>query len=110
MSTATAWALTLISAGFFILCDSLSTHWARTSSLRSVATVIVLAPVAYLLFGLLASRVNLAIAGSLVNLMIMIGAVLVGIFWFEEKITTLQWTGILLGIAAVLILSVKPSR
>jgi drug/metabolite transporter (DMT)-like permease len=67
---------------------------------------VILSPIAYLLFGLLASRVNLAVAGSLVNLMIMVGAVLMGVFYFKEHITGLQWTGIILGAVAILILSV----
>jgi multidrug transporter EmrE-like cation transporter len=100
------WALTLFSAGFFILCDSLSTNWAKTSSVSSVAIVVVLSPFAYVLFGLLASRVNLAIAGSLVNLIIMIGAVLVGLLYFKEHVTTLQWIGIGVGVVAIVILSV----
>jgi len=103
------WALTLFSAGFFILCDSLSANWAKTSSISSVATVVVLSPIAYILFGLLASRVNLAIAGSLVNLMIMIGAVLVGLFYFKERVTQFQWAGISLGVVAIVILSVARS-
>jgi drug/metabolite transporter (DMT)-like permease len=106
MPTILVWTLTLLSAGFFILCDSLSTNWAKTSSVSSVVTVVVLSPVAYLLFGLLASRVNLAIAGSLVNLMIMIGAVLVGLLYFKEHVTMLQWVGIGLGGVAIVILSV----
>jgi multidrug transporter EmrE-like cation transporter len=106
MPTTVVWILTLFSAGFFILCDSLSTNWAKTSSTSSVATVVVLSPLAYLLFGLLASRVNLAIAGSLVNLMIMIGAVLVGVLYFKEHVTMLQWIGIGLAGAAIVILSV----
>jgi multidrug transporter EmrE-like cation transporter len=106
MPTLAVWALTLLSAGFFILCDSLSTNWAKTSSVASVAIVIVLSPLAYILFGLLASRVNLAIAGSLVNLIIMIGAVLVGLLYFKEHVTMLQWIGIGLGAAAIAILSV----
>jgi multidrug transporter EmrE-like cation transporter len=106
MPTTIVWVLTLVSAGFFILCDSLSTHWAKTSSSSSVVMVVVLSPFAYLLFGLLASRVNLAVAGSLVNLVIMIGAVLVGILYFKEQVTRLQWIGVGLGAAAVVILSV----
>jgi multidrug transporter EmrE-like cation transporter len=100
------WALTLFSAGFFILCDSLSANWAKTSSISSVATVVVLSPLAYLLFGLLASRVNLAIAGALVNLMIMIGAVLVGLLYFKERVAMLQWVGISFGVVAIVILGV----
>ena len=38
--------------------------------------------------------------------MIMIGAVLVGLFYFKECVTTLQWIGIGLGVAAIVILSV----
>ena len=104
------WALTLCSAGFFILCDSLSANWAKKSHLPSLAIVVVLSPIAYLLFGLLASRVNLAVAGSLVNLMIMVGAVLVGVFYFKEHITGLQWAGIILGAVAILILSVGAKK
>lgn len=101
------WNLTVVSSGFFILCDSLSANWAKVGSRLSLVIVLVLSPTAYLLFGLLASRVNLAIAGSLVNLMIMIGAVLVGIFYFKEQVTLLQWIGIGLGIIAILILSMS---
>ena len=110
MHTIVVWALTLFSAGFFILCDSLSANWAKKSHLSSLAIVVVLSPIAYLLFGLLASRVNLAVAGSLVNLMIMVGAVLVGVFYFGEHVTGLQWTGIILGVVAILILSVGAKK
>lgn len=110
MQTVAIWALTLFSAGFFILCDSLSANWAKKTHLWSLAIVVVLSPVAYLLFGLLASRVNLAVAGSLVNLMIMIGAVLVGIFYFKEHVTSLQWAGIILGAVAVLLLSLGAKK
>jgi len=101
------WALTLASTGFFILCDSLSANWAKVGSRLSLAVVVVRSPTAYLLFGHLAGRVNLAIAGSLVNLMIMIGAVLVGILYFKERVTSFQWVGIALSAVAILILSVS---
>ena len=110
MQTIVASALTLLSAGVFILCDSLSANWAKKSHLSSLAVVVILSPIAYLLFGLLASRVNLAVAGSLVNLMIMIGAVLVGVFYFKEHITCLQWAGIILAAVAILILSIGAKK
>jgi len=104
------WGLTLVSSGFFILCDSLSANWAKVGSRLSLAVVIVLSPTAYLLFGLLAGKVNLAIAGSLVNLMIMIGAVLVGLFYFKEKLTSLQWLGIAFAALAILTLSLSARK
>jgi len=42
----------------------------------------------------------------MIMIMIMIGAVLVGLFYFKERVTTLQWIGIGLGVAAIVILSV----
>jgi drug/metabolite transporter (DMT)-like permease len=105
ISMIVVWGLTLVSSGFFILCDSLSANWAKAGSRSSLAVVVVLSPAAYLLFGLLASRVNLAVAGSLVNLMIMIGAVLVGMLYFKEHVTAAQWFGIGLGVVAILILT-----
>ncbi len=101
------WALTVFSAAFFILCDTLSTGWAKDHRTTTLAILIVLSPTAYLLFGILASRVNLAVAGSLVNLMIMIGSVLVGLLYFKERLTVLQWTGIGFGMVAVALLSVR---
>lgn len=102
-----AWALTLFSAGFFIFCDLLSTSWAKAPNAPTLAVLIVLSPAAYLLFGLLASRVNLAVAGSLVNLMIMIGSVLVGLFYFKDRLTVLQSVGIGFGLVAVVLLSLR---
>ena len=105
MSTLIVWSAALSSAGLFILCDSLSTNWAKTANLVSLAAVCVLSSVAYLLFGFLAGRLNLAVAGSLVNLIIMIGAALVGVFYFKEHLRTMQWAGIGLGAVAIVILS-----
>ena len=105
MSTILVWTVTLASAGLFILCDSLSANWAKTASLSSLAMVSVLSSVAYLLFGYLAGRLNLAVAGSLINLIIMIGAVLVGVLYFKEHLRLQQWAGIGLGAAAIVILS-----
>jgi multidrug transporter EmrE-like cation transporter len=110
VSSIAVWALTLFSAGFFILCDTLSTSWAKGSSRTALAILIVLSPTAYLLFGLLASRVNLAVAGSLVNLMIMLGSVLVGLLYFKERVTGLQWTGIAFGVIAVTLLSLRTPK
>jgi len=110
MPVIVVWILTLCSVGFFMLCDSLITHWAKTSSLSSLATVIVLSPVAYLFFGFVTSRANLAVGGAMVNLMLVIGAVLVGFFYFKENITAWQWTGISLGMVAIVILGTSTHK
>ena len=107
MAIAIVWALTILSVGFFILCDSLITNWAKNSSVSSLIAVIVLSPVAYVFFGLVSSRANLAVGGAMVNLILVLAAVLVGLFFFKEKLTMLQWTGIGFGLVAILILSLS---
>jgi drug/metabolite transporter (DMT)-like permease len=110
MATLIVWGLTICSVGFFILCDSLSTNWAKHSSVTSLFAVIVLSPVAYIFFGLVSSRANLAVGGAMVNLILVLAAVLVGLFYFKEKLSMLQWTGIGFGLIAILILSLSVQK
>ena len=110
MATLIVWGLTICSVGFFILCDSLSTNWAKHSSLTSLFAVIILSPVAYIFFGLVSSRANLAVGGAMVNLILVLAAVLVGLFYFKEKLTILQWTGIGFGLIGILILSLSVQK
>jgi drug/metabolite transporter (DMT)-like permease len=104
------WILTICSVGFFILCDSLITNWAKNSSTASLVAVIVLSPVAYIFFGMVSGRANLAVGGAMVNLILVLAAVLVGFFYFKERLSALQWTGIGFGLIGILILSVSVQK
>lgn len=100
------WILVLCCGGIFTLCDSLSANWGKTGHWQSMAIVIVLAPFTYLLFGLLNQKVQLGIAGSLVNLIIVVGTVLVGTLYFQETMTFQQLIGLAFAVAAIVLLNI----
>ena len=66
-----------------------------------------LAPFSYALFALINKRIDLAIAGALVNTIIVVGAVLVGVLVFREQLSTTQYIGIGLALASVTLLNVS---
>ena len=98
------WVLGLLCGGLFTLCDSLSANWGKTGDLKSIAIVCLLSPSTYLFFGFLNKQVKLGVAGSLVNLTIVIGTVLVGTFYFHEVLSRTQMLGLAFaGLAIVLL-------
>ena len=97
--------LVVLCGGLFTLCDSLSANWGKTGNWKSLIVVCILSPITYLLFGLLNQKIQLGIAGSLVNLLIVIGTVLVGIFYFNEVLTFTQFLGLFLAAIAIVLLS-----
>jgi multidrug transporter EmrE-like cation transporter len=104
---AVTWLLVFGCAAIFILCDSLSAHWGKTGHKHSLALFVVLAPFSYALFALINKRIDLAIAGALVNTIIVVGAVLVGVFVFREQLSTTQYIGIGLALVSVTLLNVS---
>jgi drug/metabolite transporter (DMT)-like permease len=100
------YVLVALTGGLFILCDSLSANWGKTGSLKSLLIVFGLAPTTYLLFGLLNQKISLGIAGSLVNLLIVIGTVLVGNLYFHEVLTKTQLIGVFTACLAMVLLSI----
>lgn len=96
--------LVFLCGSLFTLCDSLSANWGKTGDLKSLVIVGFLSPTTYLLFGFLNQKMNLGIVGSLVNLIIVIGTVLVGVFYFQEVLTKTQLFGLVFaGVAIVLL-------
>jgi multidrug transporter EmrE-like cation transporter len=78
------WGLVLACSGMFILCDALSAHWGKTGSRTSLFVFVALSPFSYFVFALINKRIDLAVAGALVNTMIVVGAALVGVIAFGE--------------------------
>ncbi len=99
------WALMLACAGMFIVCDSFSAHWGKTAQTRSLAIFVLLSPLSYFLFALVNKRVDLAVAGALVNAVIVVGAVTVGVLFFGEQLSNLQYLGIGLALVSVTLLN-----
>jgi multidrug transporter EmrE-like cation transporter len=104
-SVAIVWALLLGCACLFIVCDSFSAHWGKTGSTRSLIAFVVLSPLSYFVFAFINKSIDLAVAGALVNTLIVVGAVLVGVVVFEEELSLLQYAGIGLALASVTLLN-----
>ncbi|MBW4681252.1 MAG: hypothetical protein KME19_14205 [Microcoleus vaginatus WJT46-NPBG5] len=99
------WALVLLCGSLFTVCDSLSANWGKTGDLKSIAIVCLLSPTTYLCFGFLNQKIKLGVAGSLVNLIIVIGTVLVGTFYFHEMLSRTQMLGLAFACLAIVLLS-----
>jgi multidrug transporter EmrE-like cation transporter len=105
-SVVAIWALMLACAGMFIVCDSFSAHWGKTGQTRSLAIFVLLSPLSYFLFALLNRSVDLAVAGALVNTLIVVGAVAVGVLFFGEQLSKLQYLGIGMALLSVTLLNI----
>jgi multidrug transporter EmrE-like cation transporter len=104
-STAAIWLLVLACTSLFIVCDGLSAHWGKTEHRAGLIGFIALAPFSYGLFAVINRHVDLAIAGALVNTLIVVGTTLMGVLLFREELSLLQYVGIALALASVTVLS-----
>ena len=99
------WSLILLCGSLFTICDSLSANWGKTGDLKSMLIVCILCPTTYLFFGFLNRKIDFAVAGSVVNLMIVIGTVLVGTFYFHETLSQSQLIGLFFACVAIILLN-----
>jgi len=99
------WCVVFVCAVLFILCDGLSAHWGKTGNGRSLAVVMLLSPLSYWAFALINTRLNLAVTGTLVNTIVVAGAVLVGALVFKEEVSSTQYAGIALALIAMTLLN-----
>ena len=99
------WILVAVSAVLFIACDGLSAHWGKTANASSMVIALALAPFSYIFFALLNHRAELAVAGALVNTVVVFGAVVVGYFFFGEEPSRTQMVGIGMALGAVTLLN-----
>lgn len=99
------WISIAAAAALFILCDALSAHWGKTDSRNSLLIVLALSPISYYFFALVNQRVELAVAASLVNTIVVLGGILVGVVFFGETLSHLQMAGVGMAICAVTLLN-----
>ncbi len=98
------WLLIIISAGFFIVSDSLSANWGKTGNMSSLILVCLIAPVGYFFFGLLNRNNSLSVSSGLVNMILIIGTIFMGIFYFKDDITPRQKLGLIFAVTAVVLM------
>lgn len=89
----------------FTFCDAMAANWAKSGSLKSLLIVLVFGPIGYLLFGLINLKMDLAVAGGLVNALVVIFTAVAGIIFFQQPLAINQIIGlslIVLGVITVL--------
>ena len=99
------WLLVGIATFIFILSDSLSASWGKSGNLIALIAVCFLAPFGYFFFGLLSKNNTLSVASGLVNVMIVIGTILIGIFYFNDDITYRQKIGLVFAVLSVFLMN-----
>lgn len=100
------WTLILISASAFVLCDYLSANWGKNNSVVSLFIMFSIAPIAYVLFGILNRTKSLSVSSGLVNMLLLIGTILVGIFIFKDQLNIKQIIGLIFAITAIGLLAI----
>ena len=96
--------IVIVCGGLFILCDSLAAHWGKNNSINALIAVILIAPLSYILFGYLNQRYALSVISAWTVLVICIGTVLVGIFFFHDQLTLKQSIGLFMAIISITLL------
>jgi len=99
------WLVVGATALVFILCDSLSARWGQTGKDTIMHFVIPLAPLGYILFGILNRQSSLSINSGLVNSIIIISTICVGVFFFGDVLSIKQFIGLGFAILAVIFLA-----
>ena len=95
------WALIVACALIFILCDAFSASWGRNDDIRSLAIMCILAPIGYFIFGLINRNSNLAVSSGIVNMILIIGTIIISIFYFGDALTIRQSLGLIFAVTAV---------
>lgn len=98
-------ALVLSCAAVFVICDALSAAWGKSGDPWYLTLVFALAPLGYLLFGIINNTRTLSVSSGLVNSVIVISTVFIGIFYFGDELTIKQTLGLVCAVAAILLVS-----
>jgi drug/metabolite transporter (DMT)-like permease len=104
MSAFYQFLLALLSSGFFVAANVITSHWSKTEQTLLLIPVVIFSFVGYILFGLLIKQSNLAISSGLVDALIVIFSILIGIFILNDTVTNRQLIGLILACLAVILL------
>jgi len=106
------WSAVLTCAALSTLADTLGTVWWEQKKLWVLLSMLGLAPLVFLAFGYVGYHFGLAKASSLTNTLVVIGPILVGIFFRGEfrQLRPVEMAGIALAVAGIVLLTVFSPR
>jgi len=95
-----------------VSANSISAIWAKQDSKFSpwLWAVVLISPLVFITYGLVTTRIGVALASSVIDSLMIIGSIMVGLFLFKEwdKILGLQYLGIGLALLGVLLIIFSP--
>ncbi len=114
MSSYRDWLYWLTALAIAVLANSVSAHWAHQHNKFSpwLLATVVIAPIVYITFGLVASRTGLAIAAGTIDLSLALITSVIGLAAFGEwnRVSVPQYVGLGLGLAGVALMLLFPKH
>ena len=102
----------LIAVVVAVSANSISAIWAKQENKFSIwlLFVILISPLVFITYGLVTSKIGIALASSVVDALMIIGSIAVGLFIFHEtnKIIGLQYVGMAFALLGVLLIIFSP--
>ncbi|MBM4455224.1 MAG: hypothetical protein FJ411_02405 [Verrucomicrobia bacterium] len=101
------WSAVLACAALSTLADTLGTVWWEQKKSWVLLAMIGLSPLVFLAFGYVGSRFGLAKASALTNTLVVLGPILVGIFFRGElrQLSSVELVGMGLAVAGITLLT-----
>ena len=95
-----------------VAANSISAVWAKQDNKFSIwlLAVILVSPLVFVTYGLVTSRIGVALASSVIDSLLVVGTIAVGLILFKEwdKILSLQYVGIVLALLGVSLILFSP--
>lgn len=106
------WSAVLICAALSTLADTLGTVWWEQKRTWILLAILGISPLVFLAFGYVGSHFGLAKASSLTNTLVVIGPILVGIFFRGElrQLSFVELVGMALAVTGIVLLTVFSPR
>lgn len=95
-----------------LLGNSISAIWAKSDEKFSLwlLAILIIAPMVFILFGVVTSKIGLAISSGVIDSLLTVSSVLVGLIVFQEwqRVTVLQYLGMALALAGIFLMLFSP--
>ncbi len=108
MKTISTWIFIIGAVAIAVLGNTLGTVWAKGDDRLSfwLLGVILVSPLVFITFGLVTSRLGLAVASAVIDTLLTVSTIAVGLVIFREwnKLSPLQYVGMILALAGVFLM------
>jgi len=95
-----------------VSANSISAVWAKQGNKFTIwlLAVILISPLVFITYGLVTSRIGLALASSVIDSLLIVGTIVVGLILFKEwdKILDLQYIGMGITMLGILLILFSP--